>query len=320
MTSSAQPPAGLVLIVDDDRLFRMQLNLFLTKEGYRVAEANDGEEALSEFMHLQPDLVLLDAQMPILDGFSCCTQIRRLADGDRVPILILTGLEDAASVNLAFEVGASDYITKPIQWAVLRQRVRRLIQQAQLYHQLETANQQLEAANQLLYRQVSIDGLTQVANRRHFDLVLAKEWRRLAREQAPLSLILCDVDCFKLYNDTYGHQAGDRCLQQIAQVMQETTHRSADLVARYGGEEFAVVLPHTNLAGAIRLATLLRAQIHQLNLPHCRSAVRDIVTVSLGVACTVPQSSIPIETLITLADKALYQAKANGRDQVFPTA
>lgn len=181
------------------------------------------------------------------------------------------------------------------------------IQQSQLYQQLQQANQQLECL-------ANLDGLTQVANRRRFDQVLQQEWYRLQREQQPLSLILCDIDDFKSYNDTYGHQAGDSCLQKVANAISVCTKRVADLVARYGGEEFAILLVNTPISGAVQVAGLIRTQVQQLQLPHIKSRIGDFVTLSLGVSSLVPAPESSPGELVRMADKALYQAKKQGRN------
>lgn len=165
-----------------------------------------------------------------------------------------------------------------------------------------------------MQRLVHLDGLTEVANRRGFDQHLTKEWRRLAREQAPLSLILCDIDYFKRYNDFYGHQAGDDCLRQIAQAIVRAVQRPADLVARYGGEEFAIILPNTDAEGAVQVAQSIGAEIELLNIPHAKSHVSDVVTVSLGISSQVPHQEMSIELLIATADSSLYAAKNQGRN------
>lgn len=311
MNSSPPEEPSLVLIVDDEPFIRTQLRLSLQCEGYRTAEAKDGREALTVFKEQHPDIVLLDAIMPGMDGFDCCTQLQSLDSSKYTPILMITGLEDEESVDRAFQVGAIDYVTKPIHWPVLRQRVKRLIQQSQL-------QQQLEAANQELQRLVTIDDLTQVANRRRLEEYCAQEWQRMAREQLPLSLILCDVDFFKSYNDTYGHQAGDRCLQEIAKAIKNTVKRPADLVARYGGEEFAVILPQTDAEGALILAQTICAAVSKLAIPHKKSQVSTDVTISAGVATEIPQPNSDFQTIIAAADRALYQAKRQGRDRVQP--
>ncbi|MFW6359242.1 MAG: diguanylate cyclase, partial [Chroococcales cyanobacterium] len=169
-------------------------------------------------------------------------------------------------------------------------------------------------ANEKLHQLASLDGLTQVANRRHFDDYLASEWKRLTRQQEPLSLILCDIDFFKRYNDTYGHQAGDTCLKKVAQALSSAAKRPGDLVARYGGEEFVLVLPHTNHEGAMSVAEDIHATIHGLAIPHAASVVSDIITISLGVASLIPQQSLFPEVIIRAADQALYQAKERGRN------
>lgn len=183
------------------------------------------------------------------------------------------------------------------------------IQQAELYEQLQAANKELQ-------RLANSDGLTQLANRRRFDEYLEQEWRHLAREKKLLSLILCDVDFFKNYNDTYGHQAGDDCLRLVAQTIQNNVNRSADLVARYGGEEFAVILPNTDLEGATEVAQRIRLSIKNLQVLNTGSQISDYITVSCGVASMIPKLNNLPSKLIESADVALYAAKAQGRDQV----
>ncbi|HEY9875897.1 MAG TPA: diguanylate cyclase, partial [Candidatus Obscuribacterales bacterium] len=183
------------------------------------------------------------------------------------------------------------------------------IQQVQLYHKLEEANQELQ-------RLATSDGLTQVANRRCFDEYLAREWQRLAREQVSLSLIMCDVDFFKLYNDTYGHQAGDDCLQQVATAIRRAVKRPADLVARYGGEEFAVILPNTESLGAVQLAQEINFRIKLLKIAHAKSTISEYVSLSLGVSSVIPNHQSSPAILIAAADAALYQAKEEGRDRI----
>lgn len=174
----------------------------------------------------------------------------------------------------------------------------------------------LQTANQQLQRLVYLDDLTQIANRRRFDEYLSLEWQRLARETAPLSLILCDVDYFKRYNDTYGHQAGDACLQHVAQAISRVIKRPTDLVARYGGEEFAVILPNTTASGAVHVASAIHEEVQRLLIPHVTSSVSKFITLSVGVSSTVPQKEFSPEALIAVADKALYEAKEQGRNRV----
>lgn len=182
------------------------------------------------------------------------------------------------------------------------------IQQAELYRKLEEANQELQ-------RLATLDGLTQIANRRQFDSYLDGEWKLAIREKAPISLILCDVDFFKLYNDTYGHQAGDSSLQKIAKALTRSVKRSTDLVARYGGEEFALILPNTGRSGALKVAERIREEIKALKLPHAKSRTSEYITVSLGIVSTIPPADALVVESILLADNALYRAKEMGRDR-----
>ncbi|BAZ16248.1 two-component response regulator [Calothrix sp. NIES-4071] len=329
---SSKPP--LILVVDDDKTMRVLLREFMEQEGYRVVEATNGKDCLETFASNKPDLILLDAVMPVMDGFTCCKELLQIAKNnlaialanfdsgngsfgntvisklwERTPILMITGLDDPKSVDQAFECGASDFVTKPIHWAVLRQRVRRLLQQAQLY-------KQLEAANQALQQLANVDGLTNVANRRHFDQCINSKWLALAQEQAPLSLILCDIDYFKRYNDKYGHPAGDTCLQKVATVLKYAAQKEQNLVARYGGEEFAVIMPYTTGAGAVNIAASMQAGVRELEMVHIESTVSQYVTLSLGVGTVIPSFESSPQELITMADKALYQAKEQGRNRI----
>ncbi|WP_299412519.1 PleD family two-component system response regulator [Acaryochloris sp. IP29b_bin.148] len=305
----ANPDRPVILIAEDDRMTRAMISHILANDGYRVIEAEDGETCLAAYQKTPPNLVLLDAMMPGMNGFECCSQIMKLPDSIYTPILMITGLEDQTSVDWAFDAGASDYITKPIHWPVLRQRVRIQLERTQLYRELEEANQKLTHL-------ASIDELTQLPNRRVFSETLHREWRRLSREKQNLSLILADIDCFKAYNDTYGHLFGDNCLFQVASTIRQCVKRPADIPARYGGEEFAVILPNTPLEGAVHVAKGIRRAIHTLAIPHKNSLNSPHITLSLGVASVVPDvQSMGSETLLILAaDKALYQAKTEGRD------
>ncbi len=334
----------LVLVVDDEKTLRLILQRAMEQEGYHTIEARDGRNCLSLCQQQRPDIILLDAVMPEMDGFECCRVLHEEFGDACPPILMITRLDDTESVDRAFSVGADDYITKPIHWAVLRQRVRRLLQtqwvvdelrhriqeeetlrtllqkQMQqercLSEQLEAANRQLADANSQLQLLAHIDGLTQVANRRSFDEALQQEWQRALSQHLPLALILCDVDFFKAYNDTYGHQAGDECLRAVAQCLQSCVRGAVDLVARYGGEEFAVILPRASGVEAHRVAERIRSEVQALAIAHEKSAVSPYLTLSLGLASAVPSLEITLESLIEQADQSLYQAKAHGRNCV----
>ena len=185
--------------------------------------------------------------------------------------------------------------------------------------ELTDTRRQLEHRNRDLERISALDTLTQIANRGRFDAALRQEWRRCARDESPLSLVFCDIDYFKRFNDTYGHQAGDQCLVRVAQAMDETLNRPADFVARYGGEEFIALLVDTGLEGARMLAERMRTRVESLRVEHRASDVATHLTVSLGVATAVPRPAIRPEDLVDLADRALYAAKAGGRNRVATT-
>ncbi|NEP81247.1 MAG: PAS domain S-box protein [Okeania sp. SIO3B3] len=202
------------------------------------------------------------------------------------------------------------------QWEInlldqLRIQLEIAIQQSQLYQQLQNANQEL-------YKLATLDGLTKIANRRCFDEYLEKEWLRMGREKKPLSLIMCDIDFFKKYNDTYGHQKGDKCLQQVAKTLSKVVKRPTDLVARYGGEEFAIILSNTNLEGAIHIANIVQQEVYKLQITHQNSPIYKQVTLSLGVSSIIPFPEATYKSLIAGADRALYQAKEKGRNRVIP--
>ncbi|NET44221.1 PleD family two-component system response regulator [Okeania sp. SIO2B3] len=321
--------APRILIVDDEKTIRLILRRILHKDGYQVIEANNGEQCLEICQKQLADMVLLDAMMPEMDGFTCCAKLHQLLGENSPPVLMITVLDDQASVDLAFQVGATDYITKPIHWAVLRQRVRRLLQtqwaMRELRRQIEKErmlSEKLEKANQELERLASLDSLTMIANRRNFEKFIESEWKRSYKNGLPLSIIMCDVDFFKAYNDTYGHQAGDTCLKKIADLIVQNVNRSPDLVARYGGEEFVVVLPETDLQGAVYVAEKICKSIKDAAIVHQGSKISNCVTVSCGVATRTSlswntDSNSQPSDLIKEADSALYEAKSQGRNRVY---
>jgi two-component system chemotaxis family response regulator WspR len=190
-----------------------------------------------------------------------------------------------------------------------------LLQRDAAYRSLRASQDELARANQELQKLAALDGLTGIANRRRFDEAIAIEWQRARRQQGTLALLLCDVDCFKSYNDGLGHPAGDLCLKKVAAVMTEQLKRPADLAARYGGEEFAILLPETGLDGALKLAEDCRRRLEALALPH-PGGVGGVVTMSIGVAVGTPTAGGSIEALVAAVDAALYDAKRSGRNRV----
>jgi diguanylate cyclase (GGDEF)-like protein len=310
--NTTEPSLQRILLVDDDLVVRAKVSESLEQDGFEVILAKNGNDGIAAYQQHRPDLILVDAVMPILDGFEFCEQLKNL--GERLtPILMITSLDDNDSVDRAFASGATDYITKPINLPVLRQRVRNLVRQS---HLIKNQLTELQQANQDLKLLANLDSLTKLSNRRGFDDYIQKEWDRMKRIKAPLSLIMCDVDFFKNYNDRYLHPNGDKCLVKVAMSMRSTVRRSGDLVARYGGEEFAIVLPNTDALGAVSVGENVRSAIKGLQITHEASAVCPYVTVSVGVSTIIPNSENDFQALINAADRALYQAKSQGRDRV----
>ncbi len=326
-----------ILVVDDSSLMRMMLVQMLARVGYStVTTADSGASAFAALgvTGAAPaaafDLILMDMILPDTDGITAIRILRARAETRNIPMIMVTGEQDEAILREAFAAGAMDFVNKPVNEVALLARIgsalrlkRAIDQRIAREHDLEARQRELEAserklaaANAELARIALTDGLTGVANRRHFDQRLRDEWLRAAREGTPLALLLADVDHFKRYNDTYGHQLGDRCLALVAGALRDHTARSSDLVARYGGEEFAVLLPNTDLAGAAVVGERLRAAIVALAIPHNASSVGPIVSLSLGAATTNPAMAVAETTLIAAADGALYQAKEAGRNRV----
>ena len=305
-----------ILLVDDDPGTIQLLRRTLAKTG-DLRFATSGEDALRLVCEALPDLILLDAEMPGMSGFQVLEALKAdpaLAD---IPVIFVTSHKDSAFEVAGFEMGAVDFIAKPVSPPVVLARV-----EAQL---------RVKKMGDETRRIATIDGLTEVANRRQFDDVLQREWRRARRTGDALALLIVDVDHFKLFNDRYGHPAGDACLRSIAQALVRSSLRPADLVARYGGEEFALLLPQTSRTGAEHLAHRILETVEAAGIRHEASPTAGHVTVSVGVACYDGESPcwMPVSTesgfagdsnetccaadLVQAADSALYSAKNGGR-------
>ena len=292
---------GRILVVDD-AMENVQILHQALRDEHEVLFALSGEKAIEVALAQQPDLILLDAVMPGMDGYAVCAALEASPRLQDIPVIFVTALSQPEDETRALEAGAVDFISKPFNVAVVRARVR-----SQL-----TIKRQADAMRELSLT----DGLTGVANRRHFNDRLESEWRRCARANLPLSLIMIDIDHFKLYNDRYGHQAGDLCLQEVSAAMKRCAARPQDLLARYGGEEFILLLPQEGPEGAEAVAQRILDEVRKLAVPHEASPTAAIVTVSMGLASAMP----PLErqdanALIRSADANLYQAKQGGRNR-----
>ena len=288
------------LLVVDDQPVNVQALYQAFSADHQVLMATSGAQALKVAQSRQPDLILLDVVMPGIDGYEVC---RRLKVDERtrdIPVIFVTGHDDAEAEVRGLEAGAVDFISKPIHPTVVRARVRNHLT--------------LKAQSDLLRQWVYIDGLTGLRNRRYWDEQLAAEWSRALRNGTELSVVLIDVDFFKRYNDHYGHQAGDECLRRVAQALRGALKRPGDMLARYGGEEFAGLLPETSLDGALEVARQLGAAVDALDWPHADSQAAAHVTVSLGVCSKLAGTSAgDAARLVAGADVQLYQAKQQGR-------
>lgn len=290
-----------ILVVDDIPSNVHVLSRIL-KDDYDIYFATDGEKALDLVQARMPDLVLLDIMMPGMDGFEVCRRIKADPAIHDIPVIFISAKSEVEDETRGLEVGAIDFITKPISPPIVKARVRN--------HLL------LKRQTDLLRSLSFLDGLTGIANRRRFDDAMVREWRRCARSNLPLSLIILDVDHFKAYNDHYGHQAGDECLRMLAELLSDRAKRPSDLVARYGGEEFVCLLPETDGPGAVRVAEGFRTGVAECRIPHAQSSVIPYVTISLGVATVIPSADGSPEQLAEMADQLLYRAKRAGRNRV----
>ncbi|HHY09095.1 MAG TPA: diguanylate cyclase [Firmicutes bacterium] len=291
-----------ILIVEDVHLNAQMLAAALEDE-YDLRVANNGLEALEMVKEQMPDLILLDIIMPEMDGYAVCAKLQSDPNTRDIPILFLTALEGDHNEAYGLELGAMDYIRKPFNLPIVKAKIRNHLE--------------LKLYKDLLERDSRIDGLTRIANRRRFDEAFATERLRAIRTKSYLSVLMLDLDLFKPYNDTYGHLQGDDVLKMVAKTLQKTLQRPGDLIARWGGEEFVVLLPDTDQVGAVVVAEKLRKAIEDLKIPHKASPLGEIVTISAGVATSVPGDKQSYNLLLQKADEAVYKAKELGRNKVF---
>jgi diguanylate cyclase (GGDEF)-like protein len=305
-----------VLLVEDSKVTLRVLSNYLERMGIVPIKCDSGAMAIDIYHRERPDIILLDAQLPDIDGFEVALKIRALEKAeDWTAIIFLTSMDKDEDLARGIEVGGDDYLLKPISEVVLQAKLRAMHRLVEMQRSLVKVTQQLNEANTQLLKLSATDGLTGIANRRMYDELALREWRRCERMKKPYSLVMVDVDHFKLFNDKYGHQAGDECLKKVAEQVGRVAPRATDLAARYGGEEFVLVLGETDADGAKWIANRLRLQVSELNIPHYATESRH-VTISCGVASVLPSEKLSLDVLLKSADHALYQAKKTGRNLV----
>lgn len=289
-----------LLIVDDEKHNRTLL-LELLKDNYQIIFAKNGRQALELAAAHRPDLILLDVLMPEMDGYQTINALKADEASRDIPVIFISALDSADDEAQGLELGAADYITKPFHPSIVRARIRNHLQILQQRRQLEQLS--------------LVDSLTEIPNRRRFSQVLEQEWRRCLRKQEPLSLVVVDVDHFKLYNDSHGHAIGDNILYLVAQTLSHGLRRASDFVARYGGEEFVMLLPESEASEALALVERIRQDINDQQLEHRSSPVVPWITLSFGGATVIPDTPEVDSEFFCRADACLYQAKHQGRNR-----
>lgn len=296
------PSKNTILIVDDEPVNIKALEIVLGDE-HNLTYATTGEMALEMARtDPQPDLILMDIVMPGLDGFEVCAELKQDDKTRHIPVVFLTAKWETSEETRGLELGAVDYIRKPFSPPIIRARIRNHLE--------------LKRNRDLLENLSTLDGLTNIPNRRRFDEIYIQEWNRALRTKSPLSLLFIDIDHFKNYNDLYGHMAGDDCLKAVARVLQSSLGRPADFLARFGGEEFIMLLPDTTEKGCLHLSENIRAELRALNIEHRDSPVASHLTVSIGAVTCTDVSRCERSLLLEQADRLLYKAKHEGRDCV----
>lgn len=301
LSNSASPTINkpIIVIIDDDTIMLKVIATELSQfYDVRIAiDGKSGQQIIDNEKNV--DLILLDVMLPDTTGFQLCRTLKLNDATRKIPIIFVTALNESTDMTTGFDLGAVDFVTKPLDLAVLKARVKTHV----------LLKKQLDTMENL----AAIDALTQVANKRKFNETLYKEWLRAKREKEDISLLILDIDHFKEYNDNYGHGAGDDCLARVALELMPFAKRSTDIVARIGGEEFAILLTNCDKDGAVAVASNITSHFNQIQLPHEYSSVKHYLTFSIGVASCVPQDD-DMQQLLKAADKALYEIKRSSKN------
>lgn len=303
-----------IMLVDDVQLDRMQLAIRLKQLGHVVESVSSGKDALDLYQEFDPELVLLDISMPEMDGFAVSKAIREQFP-EWVPIVFLSSHEEPEMIAKAIDAGGDDYLIKPVDRLVLSSKLSAMQRIAEMRRELKKKTAELAELNALLQQQANEDGLTKIYNRRYIDEQLGQMLGWYGRHRLPISVILLDIDNFKLFNDNYGHIEGDKCLQATANIIKNLFQRNVDCVGRYGGEEFVVLLGGSDAEQAVKAVERIHKAVEELSYPHAFSTVSNIVTLSQGVYTFIPNGREELLTIYQFADKALYQAKLEGKNR-----
>jgi two-component system, cell cycle response regulator len=303
-----------ILIAEDDDTSRLILEAAVTQRGHEFVSTRNGYEAWQAFQDAKIDVVISDRSMPQMDGIELCKRIRSTPDAGYAYFIFLTSFSDKRFTADGMDAGADDYLSKPLHPEELAVRLNVAARITDLYRQLAAQKAELQELNRKLFAQARIDPLTQIGSRRKLTEDLELLSARVERYGERYCAVMCDVDYFKLFNDTYGHLAGDSVLQSIARALANGV-RGGDQVYRYGGEEFLLILPAQSLDGGQISAERLRSAVEALDIPHAASPAKK-VTVSMGVATFSSDQGKTAAEWLEQADAALYRAKRLGRNKV----
>lgn len=296
--------SAIILAIEDNHTNLKLIGHILEPLDVETILVGSGQEAFDYLETQLPDLILLDIMMAKMNGYEVCEKLKNNPQTRDIPVIFITALKEEEDETKGFDLGAVDFISKPIKPVILQARVK--------------THLRLKLKTDLLESLASIDGLTDIPNRRYFEETLESEWNRAIRDvNSPLSLIIIDIDDFKKFNDQYGHAVGDDCLRKVAKSLKACIQRPGDSVSRFGGEEFAVILPNTDNQFAVSIADTMCKKVESLNISHLKSNVSDYVTISVGVGTINPEKDSDLRSIVNIADQNLYKAKANGKNQVY---
>jgi diguanylate cyclase (GGDEF)-like protein len=312
-TSKVSKGRDFILVVEDETNSRLLLKTYLTSDDYNVKLARSGEEALEIAAAHPPSVIILDIILPGMNGYEVCKRLKHSIRTSFIPIILVTALRGNDERVQGIEAGADDFISKPFNRVELLTRIKSLLRIKALNDALEQKIEELEKAKTKLRKLAVTDGLTGLYNYRAFRRQLHMEVQRSKRFNLPVSLLMMDIDHFKVYNDRFGHLNGDRVLKRFAQILHENI-REVDCLARYGGEEFALILPGTDKKSAKIVAEKVRRLIERSPFPMEKKLPKGRVTISVGVA-SYPEDTRDEEDFIRLSDTAMYRAKKSGRNR-----